>query len=79
MGSPQNLGNKVNTTDCEYCPSISCDMEYLYFSRFGGSSIDYTGSKKSLMQLNNKFKSIENGLGNIYRIKLKNLEVFEGK
>lgn len=76
-GSPQNLGNKVNTTDYEYCPAISRDMEYLYFSRFGGSSIDFnTGSKKSLMQLTNKFKSIENGLGNIYRIKLKELDVF---
>ncbi len=76
--NPINLGNKINTSDYEYCPAISRDMEYLYFSRFGGSSVDFnTGSKKSLMQLTNKFKSIENGLGNIYRIKLKDLEVFE--
>jgi len=75
--TPKNLGEKINTSDYEYCPSITHDMQYLYFSRFGGSSVDYTGSKKSFMQLTNKFKSIENGLGNIYRIKLKDLEVFE--
>ncbi len=77
---PYNLGKLINTPDYEYCPFVSYDDEYLYFSRFGGSSINYLeGVKKSHKDLINQYRSIENGLGNIYRIRLKGLEVFQKK
>ncbi len=77
---PYNLGGPVNTSDYEYCPFISHDYEYLYFSRFGGNSINYLeGVEKSHADLINQYRSIENGLGNIYRVRLKGLEVFQKK
>ncbi|PLX14469.1 MAG: hypothetical protein C0597_09965 [Marinilabiliales bacterium] len=76
--SPENLGEKVNTEDYEYCPYISWDGEFLYFSRFGGSSLNYSeGIKKSYQDLSNQSQSIENGLGNVYRIRLRELDIFK--
>ncbi|MDJ1504504.1 hypothetical protein [Xanthocytophaga agilis] len=31
--TPQNLGNVINTTHGEFCPSMSADGKYFYFSR----------------------------------------------
>ena len=75
--TPQNLGDKINTSDYEYCPSISRDKQYLYFSRFGGSSFEYnTDTKKNYDDFNAHLNSTDNGLGSIYRIKLEELKVF---
>ncbi len=74
---PINLGGKVNTTDYEYCPYISRDGKYLYFSRFGGSSFPYSSDKKrNYNDLKMRLTSTDNGLGSIYRIKLSELKLF---
>ena len=76
-GNPINLGEKINTTDYEFCPFVSRNKEYLYFSRFGGSTESLiTDSKKSMLELQEKLNSTDNGLGNIYRIRIKELEAY---
>ena len=77
---PVNLGEEVNTSDYEYCPYISSDGKYLYFSRFGGSSFPYKSDiKRSYTDLKMRLNSTDNGLGSIYRIKLSDLKMFFAK
>lgn len=76
--TPVNLGKDVNTSDYEYCPYISSDGKYLYFSRFGGSSFPYkSNTKRSYTDLKIRLNSSDNGLGSIYRIKLSDLKMFK--
>lgn len=78
--TPVNLGEEVNTSDYEYCPYISSDRKYLYFSRFGGSSFPYkSDTKRSYTDLKMRLNSTDNGLGSIYRIKLSELNIFNAK
>lgn len=63
----RNLGEKINTQDYEYCPSVSPDGKYLFFSRFGGGIEKYdSGINRTFQEFKQIFNSRNNGLGNIY-------------
>lgn len=40
--TPQNLGETINTSDAEFCPIVSPDKKYFYFSK-----INYVGGKQT--------------------------------
>lgn len=65
----KNLGKEINSQDYEYCPVVSPDGKYLFFSRFGGGIEKYESSSiRSFEDFRRIFNSKNNGLGNIYWI-----------
>ena len=62
---PQNLGEQVNTKYFEFCPSLSPDGKYLFFTSTK-STADIT--KKSFAGISIILNSPENGSHNIYWI-----------
>lgn len=67
---PQNLGSKINTPAYEYCPSLSPDGKYFFFSRFAGNENRFETQKaKTFDEVNNLMHSTENGMGNIFWVK----------
>jgi len=63
-----NMGDKINTNFREYCPSMSPDGKYLFFTS-GRFTPFRTGKRANYQQFVNKLHSIDNQFGNIYWIK----------
>lgn len=70
----KNMGDKINTAGSEYCPMISLDGKYLFFTgagrngrRIPDKSITYEDFKKS-------HNSSKNGLSDIYWVDAKIIE-----
>ena len=61
-----NMGKKINSDKMDYCPFVTVDEKYLFFTS-QRENLNITNRKrksfKNIIQLSN---SIENGLGNIY-------------
>lgn len=64
--TPRNLGPKVNTAGLEYCPSLSADGRYLFFSRKNVPAPE--GEQWYYFEMMSNFSSMENGQGSIYYI-----------
>lgn len=63
--SPKNLGAKINSNKLEYCPSITLDGKYLFFTSNRVNDRKYdTG--KSYEQLVKEYNNPYNGSGDIY-------------
>jgi Tol biopolymer transport system component len=65
-----NLGTKINSAGQDYCPLVSQDGKYLFFSSDRGFPLPYDGKKLTYRELVDKFRSVDNGLGNIYHVEL---------
>ncbi|MBN2805825.1 MAG: PD40 domain-containing protein [Prolixibacteraceae bacterium] len=63
---PVNLGPKVNTSNFEFCPSLSPDGKTLFFTRRNQPEAE--NGRWSYFEMLSSFSSIENGQGNIYSI-----------
>jgi Tol biopolymer transport system component len=64
----ENLGPKINSAARDYCPLVSPDGKSLYFSSDRGFPNPYDEKRLSYRELMNKFRSLDNGLGNVYQI-----------
>jgi hypothetical protein len=63
---PVNLGTTINSDKLDYCPFVSPDGKYLFFtSQRVSESFKVTGHRK-LSVIRQMADGIENGLGNIY-------------
>jgi len=62
----ENLGPNINSAQLDYCPFISYDGKYLFFTSQKTHPTLLTNAKKTLDQVLNLADGIENGLGNIY-------------
>lgn len=63
----KNLGNKINSVDTEYCPNVSPDGKFFFFTRFGGRSQQFhSETQRTYDEVIKIFNDPENGLGNIY-------------
>ncbi|MBL6447982.1 PD40 domain-containing protein [Fulvivirga sp. 29W222] len=60
----RHLSHSVNSTALDYCPFVSADSKYLYFTS-DRSSVTSARDYKSII---NMMESIENGFDNVYRI-----------
>lgn len=73
--APINLGEQVNLTGHEYCPMISPDGKFLFFTSEKDNFKPFSDSKMSLIDIENHYDSLLlkpiNGLGNIYWISTK--------
>lgn len=67
--TPKNLGAAVNSTGIDYCPTVSPDKKYLYFTseRLIRNGDD---KKRNLKEAMEKLNGAGNGVGDIYRIEL---------
>ncbi len=69
---PRNLGANINSDQLDYCPVVSMDGKYLFFTSQKMKSLLQNNSKRSLATLLGLADGIENGLGNIYWVEFKN-------
>jgi Tol biopolymer transport system component len=65
---PVNLGETINTPFAEYCPYVSPDGKYLFFTSYRSGKYDYSSKKLAYVDFHSRQHSPENGLGNIYWI-----------
>ncbi len=69
---PKNLGSKINSDQLDYCPVVSLDGKYLFFTSQKMNPLLQNNSKKGLAKLLGLADNLENGLGNIYWVEFKN-------
>ncbi|HLY68356.1 MAG TPA: hypothetical protein VKR53_01430, partial [Puia sp.] len=65
-----NLGEPINSYAREFCPSITPDGKYLFFTSTRGIFDNGQANFKSYTDIVNAYKVIENGQGNIYQVDL---------
>ena len=63
-----NLGPKINSPGRDYCPLVSPDGRYLFFSSDRGFPHPYDGKRLTYRELMGRFRSVDNGLGNVYQV-----------
>jgi Tol biopolymer transport system component len=65
---PTNLGGEINTPAREFCPAVSPDGKYFYFTskRAGGGPSQGEPAASTVDALTASYDAIENGLGNVY-------------
>ena len=75
----RHLDAPINSTAWDYCPIVSPDGRYFYFSSFRGFADTLplaSGAYRSLME---RVHGIRNGLGNVYRIDIGALHLAQGR
>ena len=65
---PINMGPKVNSTFFEYCPSLTPDGKYLYFTSNRSKTEKYSEERLSYNKIIDGLRSTLNGSQNIYWI-----------
>lgn len=68
--APRHLGPKVNSRALEFCPILSPDGKYLFFSSAHGFPQEPPQKPLTYAELIGKLRSVRNGLGNVYQIDL---------
>jgi Tol biopolymer transport system component len=63
---PKNLGNTINSDKLDYCPFVTPDGKFLFFTSERTNAEFGVKSQKKLENLLQMADGIENGLGNIY-------------
>ena len=65
---PANLGGAINTPAREFCPAVSPDGKYVYFTskRAAGGPSRGEPAASTVDALTASYDAIENGLGNVY-------------
>ncbi len=63
---PKNLGSTINSDKLDYCPYVSPDGKYLFFTSERDNADFDSKSFKKLSNILQMADGIENGLGNIY-------------
>lgn len=67
-GQAINFGNKINGPGLTYCPYVTPDKKYLFFSTARGGFTPPFPTAQSLVELKSLFHSTGNGWDNIYWI-----------
>jgi WD40-like Beta Propeller Repeat len=69
-GKPVNLGPQINTPARDYSPRISGDGKWLYFTSERGFPYERREQPFTYQQFEDGMKSVQNGLGNLFRVPL---------
>jgi Tol biopolymer transport system component len=73
--APRLLGPQFNTIAREYCPIVSPDGKYFYFtSQFGTADVPRSRAMTTA-ELRESLKSTRNGFGNVYRVPIEALGI----
>ena len=70
----KNLGPTINSPRLDYCPCVSPDGKYLFFTSNRIDPAFENNSGKNFKTLKKFMESIENGLGNVYWVEMPNLK-----
>jgi hypothetical protein len=65
----RSLGPVINSKELEYCPMLSPDGAYFFFTSLKSPDTHLPDRPRALEQLLSAFDAIDNGLGNIYWMK----------
>ena len=71
-----NMGDKINSDKFEYCPMMSPDGKYFFWTSYRSSPFP-TDQPRTYDQFINQVDGADNGLGNVYWIKAEVLEQFK--
>jgi hypothetical protein len=75
---PMDMGKQINLTGYEYCPMISPDGKFLFFTSEKDYFKPYSNKKIGVSEINNHYDSLllkpQNGLGDIYWISTEIIE-----
>jgi tricorn protease-like protein len=73
----KNIGELVNTYTYDFSPKVSPDGSYLYFASRINRDFNLTGDRGAYTykKYQNYLRSPLNGFGNIYRIKISELNL----
>lgn len=63
----KNLGEQINSKQFEYCPMLSPDGKYFFWTSYKSSPM-HSQTPRKYEEYVERLKSIDNGLGNIYWI-----------
>ncbi|MEO8201162.1 MAG: Xaa-Pro aminopeptidase [Gemmatimonadota bacterium] len=66
--APHPLGPAINTSAREYCPIVSPDGKYLYYTSQWGFQDAPLARELSYPELRDSLSGLRNGFGNIYRV-----------
>ena len=66
--APRLLGGGVNSVAREYCPIVSPDGRYLYFTSQRGFTDTHPQRALTTRELSDSLQSLRNGFGNVYRV-----------
>ncbi len=64
----RNVGAPINSEANEYCPMLSADGQYFFFTSYKSPKATVP-TRRTLEQIVDDFSKIENGLGNVYFMK----------
>jgi len=70
-----NLGEKINSNQFEYCPMLSPDGQYFFWTSYRSSPFNSKNPRDYAAYLD-RLEGTDNGLGNVYWIKAEVLETF---
>ena len=71
---PINFGPEINTRGMDYCPILSPDGKYLFYSSYKYIPITEQDEKYKTEELINKFRGPGNGYGDIYWVSTEVIE-----
>lgn len=77
-GRPTNLGPTINSPAVDYCPLVSPDGQWLYFSSTRGFLETPTASRPTAEQLRQALASPGNGLGDTWRVPMADVRRIAG-
>lgn len=66
-----NMGNHINSPFLEYCPYVSSDGKYLFFTSYRKPNKNYVSNPLTYDEIIKTYQSPQNGLGDIYWIDAK--------
>ncbi len=72
----KNMGNQINSYAFEYCPTVSPDGKYFFFTSYKKSEQDRSQKPYSLDDIIKLYDSPQNGLGDVYWMDAKVIEEF---
>lgn len=75
----ENLGEKVNSKGKDYCPWVTNDGKYLFFTSMRTETPYDKMGEITLGSLRNKMHDIDNGMGNVYWVKADFIEEMRPK
>jgi Tol biopolymer transport system component len=69
----RHLDAPISSTAWDYCPIVSPDGKYFYFSSYRGFADSLPLAPQSARSLSEQLHGIRNGLGNVYRVDIATL------
>jgi Tol biopolymer transport system component len=69
-----NMGGKINSAFMEYCPGVSPEGKYLFFTSYRKPNIDYRSKPLTYEKIKRIYRNHKNGFGDIYWVSAEVIE-----